>query len=77
MMPTSRNGSVTSQITGKRINASRARGQQSTNRMHHPTKRIRVFTPLSFHHAATRQRHVVTMLFWYGNSAIQLLESIS
>ena len=75
MMPTSRNRSVTSQITGKRINASRARGQQSTNRMHHPTNRIRVFTPLSFHHPAPRQRHVVTTLFWFGNSAVPLRDA--
>jgi hypothetical protein len=55
VMPTSRNGSAKSQTTGKRISARSAAGQESTNRMHQPTKRIRVFTSLSFHHAAPRQ----------------------
>jgi hypothetical protein len=62
VMPISRNGSVKSQTTGKRISASRAKGQQSTKRMHHPTKRIRAFTSLSFHHPAPRQRHVVIVI---------------
>jgi len=59
VMPISRNGSVKSQTTGKRISASRAKGQQRTSRMHQPTKRIRAFTSLSFHHLASRQRHAV------------------
>ena len=74
VMPISRNGSVKSQTTGKRISASRAKGQQSTNRMHQPTKRIRAFTSLSFHHVASRQRHAVIMSFWLGKLAIPLRE---
>jgi hypothetical protein len=38
--------------------------------MHHPTKRIRAFTSLSFHHVASRQRHAVIMSFWLGKLAI-------
>ena len=72
VMPISRNGSVKSQTTGKRISASRAKGQQSTNRMHQPTKRIRAFTSISFHHVASRQRHAVIMSFWLGKLAIPL-----
>jgi len=62
VMPISRNGSVKSQTTGKRTSASRAKGQQSTKRMHQPTKRIRAFTSLSFHHAAPRQLYVVIVI---------------
>ena len=62
MMPISRNGSVKSQTTGKRTSASRAKGQQSTKRMHHPTKRTRAFTSLSFHHPAPRQRYVLIVI---------------
>ncbi len=54
-MPTSRNGKDRSQTTGRRISASSATGQQSTNRMHQPTKRIRTFILLSFHFSAKRQ----------------------
>ena len=68
--PISRNGSVKSQTIGKRISASSARGQQSTKRMHHPIKRIRAFTSLSFHHTAPRQRPAVIMPFWLDNLAI-------
>jgi hypothetical protein len=71
VMPISRNGSVKSQTTGKRISASRAKGQQSTNRMHQPTKRIRAFTSLSFHHATPRQCHAAIISFWLGKLAIR------
>ena len=67
VMPISRKGSVKSQTRGKRISASRAKGQQSTKRMHQPTKRIRAFTSLSFHHAASRQRYAVSISFCLGN----------
>jgi hypothetical protein len=72
VMPISRNGSVKSQTIGKRISASRAKGQQSTNRMHQLTKRIRAFTSISFHHVASRQRHAVIMSLWLGKLAIPL-----
>lgn len=54
-MPISRNGKDKSQTTGKRSSASSATGQESTNRTHHPTKRIRVFIFLSFHFDVERQ----------------------
>ena len=38
--PISRNGRDKSQTTGKRIKASSATGQHSTNKIHQPTKRI-------------------------------------
>ena len=43
VIPTRRKGKARSQTIGKRTSASRATGQHSTNKMHQPTKRIRVF----------------------------------
>jgi hypothetical protein len=44
VIPTSRNGSERSQIKGRRISATTATGQHSTNRIHHPMNRMRIFT---------------------------------
>src|SRR5436190_24155636 len=55
VIPINRNGKDKSQTIGKRIRASSATGQHSTNRMHHPTKRIRAFIHLSFHFCVERQ----------------------
>ncbi len=43
VIPIRRNGNDTNQTNGKRISASNATGQQSTNKMHHPIKSIKTF----------------------------------
>ena len=48
VIPSKRNGSATSQTIGKSTNASRASGHERTRRIHHPTKRISVFTKKPF-----------------------------
>ncbi len=48
VIPSKRNGSATSQTIGKSTNASRASGHERTRRIHHPTKRISVFTKKHF-----------------------------
>ena len=56
VIPTRRNGSETSQTIGNKTSASTARGQQSTNRMHQPIKKIRAFMlVLMFHFGYQRQ----------------------
>lgn len=56
VMPISRNGKDSSQTIGRRISASSATGQQSTNKMHHPIKRISTFiSSLTFHFCVQRQ----------------------
>jgi len=46
VIPRSRSGSESNHTMGKRINARMASGQHSTNKMHQPTNRIRVFMRL-------------------------------
>jgi len=41
--PIRRSGKDISQTIGKRIKASKATGQQSTNKMHQPINKVRVF----------------------------------
>jgi hypothetical protein len=45
VIPTSRSGSDMSQTRGKRINASNAKGQHNTSKMHQATNRISAFIP--------------------------------
>jgi hypothetical protein len=42
-MPSNRNGSEINQTIGNKINANIASGHESTNKMHHARKKIKVF----------------------------------
>jgi hypothetical protein len=55
VMPIRRSGNDKSQTTGNRTSASSAMGQQSTNKIHQPTKRSRAFMFLTFHLCADCQ----------------------
>jgi hypothetical protein len=61
VIPTNRNGRDINHTKGKSTSASSANGQQSTNRMHHPMNKIRLFMMSS--HQNTRIAQEVSVFF--------------
>jgi hypothetical protein len=74
VMPRRRKGNDTSQTNGKRITASTAKGQQSTNKMHQPTKSIRTLKLLSSHFHAVNGSKIapIPQSFFVGPGNIQI-----